>query len=368
MPDNSFLVADDTPIDTLLGHVVSTKQTAFVQQASYRMLRSEKYPAKFFRIDESSGNLYSQERLDRDVICTAQNSAFIVILEDETCILYVTVAVSNQGIPDFVDVKIFLQDSNDHRPRFPHGALLNLSISEAAKDVLHVTVQVEDYNDNAPHFVIDDKFPLDNSPDVNVSVRQHTGTFSDIEATYKLSLLEGRPINQALITFRATDNDSSSSAQSLNFAMDAQTAEVGEYFKLKASGELYLSKILDYEHQDKYAFKVLVTDNPKLQSTGIARFHTSTAQVLIQVVDSNDEEPKIEIDYLNPEPDSGSAVKYAILRENADPTQFLAHILVQDHDSDPNNSRVTCSLKFNSHDLFQLVERARTHNSVQYNL
>ncbi|CAH8493227.1 unnamed protein product [Schistosoma mattheei] len=138
-----------------------------------------------------------------------------------------------------------------------------------------------------------------------------------------------------------------------------------------------ITKDLDnYEKHTSYTFNVLAIDseydrrskldnNLQLMNSRIQNnIFTSTANIIVNVLDINDEIPIIELDYLRIDETTGRSATFARIEENNDPPQFIADILVTDRDANALNSHVIYTINTS----FQLTEVKRQPGLVQYNM
>ncbi|OON22758.1 cadherin domain protein [Opisthorchis viverrini] len=226
------------------------------------------------------------------------------------------------------------------------------------RNTLKVHVLVEDINDNGPVFRPQStKHP--SAPDkLDIS---HL-------VTYRADIIETSWPKTPILKLEATDRDTMNFAI-IRYEFAPQTDQlVRRYFKLNEhSGELYLRQPLDYETKSKFTFQVLAIDTEherrmKLDGIGMgahsvggqADIYTSTAYVIVNVEDINDEAPVIELDYLRLEESTGRPGTFAMVQENSDPPQFVADLFVTDRDVNPMNNH--------------LSEVRRQTGQVQYNL
>lgn len=459
---NEFVLTDDTPIDNPVGKVIIPRATENTFPPTvgsvgshrgwrYQIFRPQKPPGRLFRIDTNSGELYTQEVIDREVVCATETT------DDETdCTLSFQVTAqprANREVPTFIDVKVHVMDRNDHVPAFPDPGFVNLSVSEATevgarfplplardpdtrqfsvnayvaepslpdewalmtdksptsssgssdsagfqylksshsdesvitglylqlrkpldherkksfsfkiralddsqtnqfaplsdrKDILQVYINVEDINDNGPVFRPQGNRYSKASPDDQANPWM---------VTYTATVPESKWIKDPILILIADDIDGPANSKVNYFFAPGSGKLVHEYFTLNSlNGYLFLRKPLDYELQSEYSFRVIATDTPEDNLHGSmhqtkaiqtsSTTHTATARVIITVIDTNDETPVIEVDFLSSE---SSVNKFAEIDENAEPPQFIASIQATDRDAGPNG-QVSCTQESSS--------------------
>ncbi|VDO08384.1 unnamed protein product [Rodentolepis nana] len=191
----------------------------------------------------------------------------------------------------------------------------------------------------------------DNQPNVTVRKRIQSGYDSSTMGLghNQLNLREDTPVGTLLATFEARDADSGENGRVTFAWAETIPPRVQRLFDLNPStGELRLADRLDYDSLAKsspnraYNLIVVASDDGRPN-----RLSTS-ASIVIELVDVNDEEPKITImDWANRSP-----TQLEVL-ENARSETFVALVTVQDLDG-PNgpNGQFYCTLNST---LFRLI-------------
>ncbi|CAH8475549.1 unnamed protein product [Schistosoma turkestanicum] len=291
------------------------------------------------------------------------------------------------------------------------------------RNVLKIYLTIEDINDNGPIFQ-PPQTNLTNNPTMMMMssiMPSSTLPFSSTALssnifTYKIELTESSWPKTPILQLITKDLDSSKYALTKYEFASHTEHRIKQLFKLNEhTGELFLKQPLDYEKYTSYTFDVLAIDSEydrrsKLDSQNVHfinsrlpqpqphqqqhNIYTSTANVLVNVLDINDEIPIIELDYLRIDETTGRPATYARIEENSEPPQFIADILVTDRDANAANSHVICTIvnklnrpqnnnnnNHNNNDnnnsnnktdlintLFQLTEVKRQPGLVQYNM
>ncbi|CAI2726046.1 unnamed protein product [Schistosoma spindalis] len=283
------------------------------------------------------------------------------------------------------------------------------------RNILKIYLTIEDINDNGPIFQPQNNITqLESSIDklsntiIPLSITSLTSIQSINRLCYKIDVIESSWTKSPILKLITKDLDSIKySLTKYEFAINTESY-IKQLFKLNEhTGELYLKQPLDYEKHTSYTFNVLAIDseydrrskldnnnnnnnnnnnlhlvNSRIQQNNI---FTSTANIIVNVIDINDEIPIIELDYLRIDETTGRPATFARIEENNDPPQFIADILVTDRDTNTLNSHVICTLinksnriqnnnnnNHNKTDIinksFQLTEVKRQPGLVQYNL
>ncbi|KAF7700917.1 hypothetical protein HF521_002082, partial [Silurus meridionalis] len=136
------------------------------------------------------------------------------------------------------------------------------------------------------------------------------------QSVYKVTLAENTPLGAEVVTVSATDADEGVNGEvSYEFSRISDTA--ANIFSIdKTTGYITVKGNIDYEEESTYELRVQAKDGPGL---------ASTAKIIIDITDVNDNSPKIILKSLN-DP----------IPENCEKGTEVALINVQDNDSGDN--------------------------------
>ncbi|XP_072515583.1 protocadherin gamma-A4-like isoform X49 [Salminus brasiliensis] len=205
------------------------------------------------------------------------------------------------GIDGTKNVEMVLQTALDREKNTHHQ--LTLTAFDGGKPQRSATVKINvivlDANDNAPVFT---------------------------QPTYKASVLENAAKGSLVTRVSATDADESS--HSIQYYFEHVTSAAKALFSIDMdSGEIKVIGSIDFEKHKQFKIKVKAKDHGGL---------TDTSETIIDVIDVNDNGPKITIMSFS-----------SSVSEDAEPGTVVAMINVQDLDSG-DNGKVTCSIDRNS--------------------
>ncbi|XP_062986152.1 protocadherin gamma-B5-like isoform X13 [Elgaria multicarinata webbii] len=187
---------------------------------------------------------------------------------------------------------LYLNDRIDREELCGRKAFCPISfevVTESTMSILHVTVEIQDINDNAPHFIKDDI-------KLEISESSLPGT------TFLLGQAEDPDIGMnALQDYRLSINQ--------YFVLEVREREDGNKYV-----ELLLNKHLDRESESSFHLILTALDGGKPPKTG-------TAKIWISVIDANDNPPVFSQD------------KYVVnLRENTPSGSAVIQVKATDKD------------------------------------
>ncbi|CAL1272163.1 unnamed protein product [Larinioides sclopetarius] len=174
-----------------------------------------------------------------------------------------------------------------------------------------------------------------------VDVNDHKPTFSRYEYTFKVKEGNYSHSKKSLGVLKAVDEDTGNNGM-IEYSLVTTTFEQKFPFTVDSkTGELFAQGIIDRESKSSYKYQVLATDfgEPQLNST---------AEVIVEVIDVNDEPPRFYTDpYL------------AHVQENLDPGQKVTQITAYDSDSG-NNGLVFYKLGLGHNNKFYIDSKDGT--------
>ncbi|XP_046717026.1 protocadherin gamma-A12-like isoform X2 [Silurus meridionalis] len=361
--DLTYSVPEETRSQYVVGNIAKDVGLG-VQGLSARKARinTEDSSKGYVDINLNSGDLIVVERIDREVLCGPRIN----------CILNYELVLANP-----LEVhRIFLniQDINDNAPRFLNEHI-NLEIPESAVKGQHFRLDeahdsdigqngvngyslenndnfvlfVKGNTENGKHaeLVLDKELDREQKKNVDLILTVVDGGIPQRSATavihitvldandnvpvfsqpvYKVVLAENAPIGTEVVNVSAEDADEGANgAVTYEFSRIADNAV--QLFNIdKVTGEIKVSGVIDYEEEKYYELRIQAKDG-----SGLA----STASVVIDVTDENDNAPKIILTSVNnPIP------------ENTVVGTEIAIINVQDKDSG-ENKQIRCSINGN---------------------
>ncbi|CAD5118791.1 unnamed protein product [Dimorphilus gyrociliatus] len=272
----NFSILDQTPPKTVVGYVLKSKES----KADFRLFEtSEMDFSKNFSLGKF-GELKTETTIDRDYICTNK----------ETCLIKLEGGMVRGRSFQLLPITVQIRDINDNNPKFPFKSLRKY-ISESARPEHYISIP-KAYDPDKPEFSI---------------------------KSYKLNV-------QPIFSLRVTSNDL----------------------------RLVLRTTLDREKVSKYNLKLTAIDGGRPRKTGSMRIH-------IIVEDSNDNEPVFDKKF-----------RKVVVYEDFPHRKVLAKVRATDKDKG-ENARITYKFtprtELNFGDIFSLDPisgEIRTKVSLDY--
>ncbi|XP_060764975.1 protocadherin beta-16-like isoform X6 [Neoarius graeffei] len=361
--DLSYSVQEENRRQFVIGNIAKDLGVG-AQSLSARKARinTEGSSKRSIDINLNSGDLIVVERFDREVLCGSRIN----------CILHYELVLANPLEVHRISVNI--QDINDSAPKFlnerisfeiPESAIkgqrfrldeahdydigLNGVNDYSLQKNDHFVLSVEGNTERGKYaeLVLEKELDREKQKDIDLiltavdgGIPQRSGTavihitvldandnvpvFS--QPVYKVVLAENAPIGTEVVTVSAEDADEGANgAVTYEFSRIAHNA--AQLFKIdKLTGQIKVNGVIDYEEEKYYEIKVQAKDG-----SGLA----STASVIIDITDENDNAPKIILTSLNNP-----------IMENTIVGTEVAIINVQDKDSGENR-QIYCTIQGN---------------------
>ncbi|ROL54462.1 Protocadherin beta-16 [Anabarilius grahami] len=361
--DLSYNIPEETKRQYVIGNIAKDLRMD-VKQLSARKARidTEDSSKRYCDINLNTGDLILAETIDREELCGSRMS----------CILSYELVLENPLEVHRIILQI--QDINDNAPRFPNKRI-NFEIRESAdkgqrfrldeahdKDIGHNVVNgysleknkhfVLDIHDSADggkyaDLVLEKELDREQQKEIDMILTatdggspQRSGTavihitvldandnvpvFS--QPVYKVTLAENTPSGTEIIRVSATDADEGPNGE-VTYEFSRISDKAVQLFSIdKTTGQIVAIGEIDYENERNYEMIIQSKD-----ASGLA----STAKVIIDITDVNDNPPRIILKSLNnPIP------------ENSEPGTEVGIINVQDKDSGENR-QIRCSVQQN---------------------
>lgn len=346
-----------------------------------QMQQSTPEIAQLFRIAKKTGKLYTAQTLDAEAICTRNIECFKML----------DVAIRRgKSFMKIFEVKVVINDINDHQPEFP-SKKFDIEFSEESikgarrsipnaidKDVGVKNSQISYHlkkNEDEPFTLFVSK-NVDGTSKLSVTLEERLNR--EVKDSYLVQVIAkdgGSPAEQSVLNVQisvtdvndnppvfsqnvynvsiknehdqvtpiailsATDLDLGKNGK-ISYHYSSQTLDVAkEHFQLNSeTGEIFLHKKFNVGQKLTYKLYIEATDggSPPLNSI---------AMVLVNVISQQNNAPTIDVNFV-----SASTGNTATISEDIKVGSFIAYVKVTDHDFGPNGE-VICNLH---HEKFQL--------------
>ncbi|XP_005532727.1 PREDICTED: protocadherin gamma-B5-like [Pseudopodoces humilis] len=314
---------------------------------------------QYFTVNEENGNLYVNERLDREEMCGASvtcSVSFEALVHNPLNIFHIEVSIEdvNDNSPTFRRDTLDFEISEWTFPgaRFPLdtardadvGSNSLLTYQLASNPYFSLALKENSGGNKQPELVLDQvldreklsSFELvlmavdggDPTRSGTVQVRINVTDANDnppvfSKSVYETRVAESLPVGSLVLRVRATDADAGSNAQ-VSYSFGNVLDEVPLLFTVDGNnGEIRTAGLLDFEGENKYAFSLVAKDGGGL---------SSHCEVQIDITDENDNAPEITILSLS-----------SPVPEDAPVGTVVALLKVVDRDSG-ENGQVSCEL------------------------
>nr|XP_049605245.1 protocadherin gamma-A11-like [Syngnathus scovelli] len=323
-------------------------------------------------INLSTGDLITEERIDRESLCDKKPS----------CVIKLDLVLENPL--ELHRVNLHIQDVNDNYPKFKKN-LIEMEIRESTEKGSRFSIEkahdadigqnaVQRYSlqrnanfmlavgNNKVELVLENKLDREKQSEMNLLLTaldggspERSGTvvihvtvldandnapvFS--KAIYKASLPENSAPDSMVIKVSATDIDDGVNGE-VTYDFGHISDDYIDAFSIEpTTGAIKVMRLIDFEEKTSYEMSIEAKDGLGL---------TSYSKVIIDITDVNDNAPVINLKSLsNPVP------------ENVSPGTEVGIINVQDRDSE-KNGQVRCSIQ--QHVPFKLIPSIKNYYSL----
>ncbi|XP_032929442.1 protocadherin beta-15-like [Catharus ustulatus] len=355
-----YSVAEEAESGSLVGKLAEDAGLTPPQLSARRARLLSEDGRQHLRLEPGSGRLLVAGRLDREQLCA----------HSDTCMLPFELLLSDPL--QFFRVEVTVDDINDHSPVFPKdrvtfkilettdpGSLFPLEVARDL-DIGSNTIQAYSISPNSEYFSVsygsrseDGKYldlvlekPLDREEHAEMSfnIIAEDGGFpprsgstqvkiiildvNDNAPTFKpqvyiAKVLENMPEGTVVLTVLATDKDAGVNGDLSYELSEAEGQKDPKFLIDPRTGEIKLTKPLDFEAAHIHELTARATDGGGL---------SAICKVLVEVVDVNDNAPELAVSSFS-----------SPLPENTAPGTVVALFTVRDRDSGANG-KISCAL------------------------
>ncbi|XP_075622263.1 protocadherin beta-15-like [Balearica regulorum gibbericeps] len=356
-----YSVAEEGESGSVVANVAEDAGLAPAQLSARRARLAWEDGRQHFRLDRGTGRLVVAERLDREQLCG----------QSGTCTLPFELLLANPL--QFFRVEVAVEDINDHSPIFPEQQV-TFKIPETSNpgsrfplegaqdlDIGSNSIQAYSIAPENEYFSVSfgsrrngDKYvelvlekPLDREEEaelgfsliamdggtpprsgttqihiVVLDVNDNSPVFT--QERYIGQVLENAPEGSVVVKVVASDLDTGPNG-AISYQFSQAVGQSPSAFVIDpVSGEIKLTKPLDFEVAENHELSVRATDGGGL---------SAICKVLVEVVDVNDNAPELAVSSFS-----------SPLPESASPGTVVALFTVRDRDAGANG-KITCALE-----------------------
>ncbi|NWQ83286.1 PCDBF protein, partial [Columbina picui] len=356
-----YSVAEEGESGSVVGNVAEDAGLAPAQLSARRARLASEDGRQLFRLELGTGRLVLTERLDREELCGQAATCtlpFELVLANPLQFLRVEVAVEdiNDHAPVFPkeEVTVKIPETSNPGSRFPLVRARDLDIGSNSIQAYSISPENEYFSvsfggqsENGQYVELVLQKPLDREEQSEMHFRlvavdggspPRSGTTQiriivlDVndnapvftKKVYVGKVLENMPEGSVVLSVVATDLDAGPNGD-ISYQFSQVSDQNDSPFLIdSASGEIKLTRALDFEAAEKYELSVQASDGGGL---------SAICNVLVEVVDVNDNAPELVVSSFS-----------SPLPENALPGTVVALFAVRDRDSGANG-KISCALE-----------------------
>ncbi|XP_057177600.1 protocadherin gamma-A5-like isoform X28 [Triplophysa rosa] len=357
-----YSIPEEMSVGSIVGNIASDLglETKRLISGKARVFSAES--SEYIGLDKENGHLIMKNKIDREELCgeiEACSVSFDVILDNPMELYRVTVDIQdiNDNSPAFQKSKIELEISELAVPgaRFVLESAIDpdVGVNTLQKYTLHPTdhfkLNIHSGGGLSKNVEMILHSPLDREKETHhnliltafdggkpqrsatvkiniiiIDVNDNAPVFS--QSSYKASVVENAAKGTVVTTVSATDADESS--HNIQYYFEHATSTIKALFSINAdSGKVTVIGDVDYEKNKQFTVNVKAKDHGGL---------TDSSDIIIDVIDVNDNIPKITLMSFS-----------TAVSEDAAPGTVIAMLNVQDLDSGVN-SKISFSIDLNS--------------------
>ncbi|XP_077166927.1 protocadherin beta-16-like isoform X14 [Paroedura picta] len=357
-----YSLPEEKKSGSLVANVLKDLKLGAGELSARRAQLVSKSHKQHFQLDTRSGNLFVNEKIDRELLCGEMDSCLLlseIVLQNPLTIYSIEMQIEdiNDNSPAFsqTELDLSIPENAPTNTRFPLESAQDTDLGEnsiqnytlSPNHHFHLEIQSSKYGKKKMDLVLEK--PLDREKEAQIvltltavdgGVPQRTGTLlihitvldsndnfpQFTQSEYLVGLKENSPRDTLVLKVEARDLDFGLNAE-ITYSFHQVPEKISNLFQLhQMTGEITILDAIDYEKETSYYMKVKATDGGG---------HTGHCEVLVEIEDENDNAPEISaISVTSP------------LAEDSPLDTLVVLFSVTDRDSG-DNGRTSCSVEMN---------------------
>ncbi|KAL8194370.1 UNVERIFIED_CONTAM: hypothetical protein K2H54_016336 [Gekko kuhli] len=357
-----YSLPEEKKSGSLVANVLQDLKLGPGELSARRAQLVSKSKKQYFQLDTHSGNLFVNEKIDREALCGKMDSCILlceIVLQNPLMIYSIEMQIEdiNDNSPAFsqTEIDLSIPENAPTNTRFPLESAQDTDLGEnsiqnytlSPNENFHLEIQNGRSGKKNLDLVLEK--PLDREKEAHVGltltavdggVPQRTGTVQininilDIndnfpefaQSEYIVRLKENSPRDTLVLKVEARDLDLGSNAE-ITYSFHQVPEEIRHLFQLhQTTGKITVLSSIDYEKETSYYMKIKATDGGG---------HAGHCKVLVEIEDENDNAPEISVISVT-----------SPLGEHSPLDTLVVLFSVIDQDSG-ENGRTSCSMEMN---------------------
>nr|XP_056718819.1 protocadherin beta-16-like isoform X5 [Euleptes europaea] len=357
-----YSLPEEKKSGSLVANVLKDLKLGPGELSARRAQLVSKSSKQYFQLDTYSGNLFVNDKIDREALCGEINSCFLlseIVLQNPLKIYSIEVQIKdvNDHSPEFsknefnleipehvpIDSRFSLESAQDtdlgensiqNYTLSPNGNFrLDVQSDEFGSKYVDLVLEKSLDREKEAQFVltltaVDGGMPQrTGTVQININVLDNNDNFPQFtQPEYKVNLKENSPRGTLVAKVEARDLDFGSNAQ-ISYSFHRVPEKIRHLFHLNENtGEITVLGPIDYEKETNYYMNIKATDGGGL---------SGHCKVLVEIEDENDNPPEISVISVT-----------SPLAEDSSIDTLVVLFSVTDRDFG-DNGRTSCSVEMN---------------------
>ncbi|XP_060109632.1 protocadherin beta-16-like isoform X16 [Heteronotia binoei] len=355
-----YSLPEEKKSGSLVANVLKDLKLGPGELSAHRAQLVSKSNKQYFQLDTHSGNLFVNEKIDREALCGEMEPCILlseIVLQNPLKIYSVEIQIEdvNDNSPEFSknEFELAIPEHVPARTRFPLESAqdADLGINSVQNYTLSLNenfwleLQSDSSGKRYLNLVLDKLLDREKQEQIgltltavdgglprrtgtvqiNINVLDNNDNFPEFaQSEYKVKLKENSPRGTLVSKVEARDLDFGSNAQ-ISYTFHRVPEKISSLFQLhETTGEITILGPIDYEKEASYHIDIKATDGGGL---------SGHCKVLVEIEDENDSAPEISVITIT-----------SPLAEDSPLDTLVVLFSVTDQDSG-DNGRTSCSVE-----------------------